>query len=173
MDATPRDGLHTRVISRKPIATLLSRRIGARKSWHLLLPLPRSRKAQKRGPAVSLPLKRRNNRRCNPCEPGARDGLEESEFEEYIFARVGKRKKSAGRLYYGLVIPRENPGILDYEDIRRDVARTCALRIGADLILRPTSPSRRLTENLIPANKGITTERIKSFPNLENLPSQT
>lgn len=47
-----------RAISRKPIAALLSRRIGARKSWHLPLPLPRSRKAPKRGPGSLYPWSR-------------------------------------------------------------------------------------------------------------------
>jgi len=129
VDATPHDDLHLRDFSKNPSPRCYRGELTLVNpgTYHY-----RYRTRGKRRTTASLSLKRRNNRRCNPCEHGAWDGLEESEFEEYS---RGNGVKKRSRPYCG----QEFIEILGHEDIWRDVSKTmCALHIEADLIIVPT-----------------------------------
>jgi len=113
----------------------------------------RTRGKRRTAASQSLSLKRRNNRRCNPCEPGAWDGLEESEFEEYSRGNGEKKeRRQAGPITVG-----SSSRFLATKTFDGMFQQQCVLFI-LELIsssFQPASPSRRLTENLeVSANKG-------------------
>jgi len=161
VDATPRDDLHLRDFSGNPSPRCYRGELTLVNpgTYHYRY---RTRGKRRTTASQSLSLKHRNNRRCNPCEPGVWDDLEESEFEEYS---RGNGEKKRSRPYYG----QEFIEILGHEDIWRDVSTTmCALHIGADLIVVPTCVAIAAPDGTLRYRRtkaGITTEQIKPFSN--------